>query len=96
MNLTPPTITGLAQVGQTLTADPGTWSHNPASFAYQWTDMTTGPIPGATQKTYVPVEANLGHSLTVAVVASAPSAVASALDFSQPANSALLAAIGVG
>jgi hypothetical protein len=30
-----PTITGTAQVGQTLTATTGTWTHNPTSFTYQ-------------------------------------------------------------
>jgi len=31
-----PTISGTPQAGQTLTATPGTWSGNPATYAYQW------------------------------------------------------------
>src|SRR5207248_11131028 len=35
-NTSPPTISGTAKVGQTLTADPGSWSGNPTSYAYHW------------------------------------------------------------
>jgi hypothetical protein len=36
-NLTPPTIVGIAQQGQTLTGDRGTWSADPpVTYAYQW------------------------------------------------------------
>jgi hypothetical protein len=31
-----PTISGTARVGQTLTANPGSWSGNPDAFSYQW------------------------------------------------------------
>jgi hypothetical protein len=63
-----PTISGTAQVGQTLTATTGTWTHNPTSFAYQWNRAGTA-IAGATASTYVPVAADVGSMLTVSVVA---------------------------
>lgn len=36
VNSTIPTITGMAQVGQTLTAGNGTWTNTPTSYQYQW------------------------------------------------------------
>ena len=51
MNLTPPAITGTAQVGNTLTASNGTWSNSPTSSSYQWArysgDCTRSPAPPA-------------------------------------------------
>lgn len=35
-NLTKPTISGVAKVGQTLTATPGTWSHSPTEQGIIW------------------------------------------------------------
>ncbi|MDQ6867126.1 MAG: hypothetical protein M3178_01420 [Pseudomonadota bacterium] len=67
-NSSVPTISGTAQVGQTLTATTGTWTHNPTSFTYQW-NRAGGAISGATASTYVPVAADVGNTLTVAVVA---------------------------
>ena len=68
--VTPPTISGKARVGRTLTADGGTWSAESPSFAYQW--MRDGaPIDGATEADYVLTTADAAASLTVAVTASA-------------------------
>ena len=91
-----PTISGTAQVGQTLTATTGTWTHNPTSFAYQWKRAGTA-IGGATASTYVPVAADVGNTLTVSVVATnsggssspATSAATSAVIDISPTNSAV-------
>ena len=68
VNISIPTISGIAKVGQTLTATTGTWTHNPTSFTYQWKRAGT-PISGATASTYVPVTGDVGNTLTVSVVA---------------------------
>ncbi|HEY5198571.1 MAG TPA: PQQ-binding-like beta-propeller repeat protein [Solirubrobacteraceae bacterium] len=69
----PPTISGPADVGGTLTADPGTWSGSPTGFAYQWEECqgpNCEPIDGATATTFVPGSAQLDYQLQVAVTAS--------------------------
>ena len=90
-NVTPPTITGTAEVGQKLVATRGTWTGNPTSFHFVWsrcdTDGACLTIANATKKTYVPTAADVGHTLRVTVTArnsaggtaaaSAPSAVVS-------------------
>jgi hypothetical protein len=64
-----PTITGTVKVGQTLTAEPGTWSPWPA-FSYQW--YADGqPIAGATQSQYQITASDVGKSFTVVVTATA-------------------------
>jgi hypothetical protein len=79
VNLSLPTISGTAQVGQTLTATTGTWTNpQPTSFTFQWKRAGT-PITGATAQTYVPVTADIGNTITVAVVginSAGPSAAA--------------------
>lgn len=56
-SLAPPTVTGVAQQGQTLTADPGRRSGAPSLFTYQWSRCDASgtncvPIAGATVQTY--------------------------------------------
>jgi hypothetical protein len=73
-NTAPPTISGTPKVGQTLTADPGSWSGNPTSFAYQWqrcdADVAAcSNLVGATGKTYGLPTADLGYRLRVVVTA---------------------------
>lgn len=69
VNAALPAISGTAQVGQTLTASNGTWTHTPTSYTYQWNSSAGGPISGATAATYVPVTGNIGNTLTVSVIA---------------------------
>ena len=76
VNQTPPTISGTAQVGQTLTALSGSWSGSPPiSYAYQWRrcDSAGGAcvdIAGATAASYVVSAADSGSTLRVRVAAS--------------------------
>jgi putative cell wall-binding protein/peptidoglycan/xylan/chitin deacetylase (PgdA/CDA1 family) len=65
-----PTITGTAQVGQALTADPGTWAPVAVSFAYQWLADGTA-ISGATLPSYTPVAGDVGKAITVQVTGTA-------------------------
>lgn len=50
-NTSPPTVTGTAQLGETLTVSTGTWEGDP-TFSYQWYRNEV-PIVGANQATYV-------------------------------------------
>jgi len=61
-----PTISGTAQVGQVLTADPGTWVPMPTTFGYQWL-RNGAAIAGATAPTYTAVAADAGASVSVRV-----------------------------
>jgi hypothetical protein len=66
-NTVAPTITGTAQVGETLTADPGTWTGRETPvLSYQW-NVGGEPVVGATGGTYEPVEADEGETVTVTV-----------------------------
>jgi hypothetical protein len=100
-NTAAPTISGQAREGSTLTANNGTWSNAPTSFAYQWQRCASdgtgcANISGATAKTYMLVAADVDHRVRVVVTAtnadgsasanSAPSAIVSAT--SAPTNTA--------
>src|SRR6185436_12094237 len=74
---TRPSISGTARDGDTLTADPGTWSGSQATFAYQWvrcdaTGTSCVDIPGATQSTYTAQPEDVGARLRVRVTATNP------------------------
>ncbi len=70
-----PTVEGTPRVGSTLTANVGVWTGNPTRYTYQWSsceppDRTNCvAIKGATSKTYVPVRADIGHTIKVDVTA---------------------------
>jgi uncharacterized membrane protein len=74
-NSTRPTITGKAQAGQTLTADPGSWhSNSKVDYSYQW--RRCGPVgancvnlPGATDRLYTVRPVDVGRTLRVLVTA---------------------------
>jgi hypothetical protein len=74
-NTSLPTIAGTPQVGQTLTASPGTWTGpGPITFAYQWDRCESKGdhckhIGGATNQTYVLATADGGHTIRVDVTA---------------------------
>ena len=73
-NTAAPTISGTAKVGAELTANDGTWSGNPTSYAYAWqrcdADIAACTnVVGATGKTYGVRIADLGYRLRVMVTA---------------------------
>jgi hypothetical protein len=73
-NTAQPTISGTTKVGQQLSADPGSWSGNPTSFAYQWqrcdADVAAcSNVAGATGKTYGLQTGDLGYRMRVVVTA---------------------------
>ncbi len=75
-NTNSPTISGLPQEGQTLTALEGGWQcePGPCTFAFQWQRCSAhgvdcGNIAGATAKTYVPGPPDVGSRLLVSVTA---------------------------
>jgi Subtilase family len=77
-NTSPPSISGRAQSGQTLTASPGTWTGAPSGYAYQWQrcDASGGncqAIAGASGTTYLVRDADVESRLRVLVSASNPS-----------------------
>jgi hypothetical protein len=64
-NLVLPAISGVAQVGETLYAWPGTWTQA-GTFTFQW-EADGSPISGATGQTYVPVVGQITDVITVEV-----------------------------
>ena len=73
-NTTRPSISGTPQVGESLTADPGTWTGGVRSFAYQWQRCAAAgsncvDVEGATGKTYGVRTIDAGSTLRVQVTA---------------------------
>jgi hypothetical protein len=69
-----PTISGTPQEGQTLHADPGSWTPDPNAYQYDWIRCDSGgsscSSTGVTSQNYLLTYADLGHTLKVAVSAS--------------------------
>ena len=59
------------EVGNTLTAVPGTWSPTGVALSYQWF-RDGSPIDDATESTHILQSPDLGRSVTVAVTGSKP------------------------
>jgi large repetitive protein len=73
-NTSPPTISGTALQGQTLTASPGNWSRNPTSYAYQWQRCNASggacaSLAGASATTYTLTSGDVGSTMRVVVTA---------------------------
>jgi hypothetical protein len=74
-NIAAPSISGTPRLGETLTAAPGGWTGSGSlGYAYQWQrcDRFGGScidLVGATSDEYEPVEADVGHALSVLVTA---------------------------
>ena len=81
----PPTVSGSARIGQTLSASPGTGSGDPTSFSYQWYDCAgtfgytpdawansndgCAPITDATDSTYTLQDSDHGYTILAEVTA---------------------------
>ena len=56
-NTVPPSVSGSAVAGETLSASTGTWTESPTSYAYQWQDCNSSgegcsSVSGATASSY--------------------------------------------
>jgi hypothetical protein len=74
-NIAPPTISGAAAQGRSLTASSGRWAGTPMpTFSYQWLRCQQGgascrSIPGATSLSYTAQLGDVGSSLEILVTA---------------------------
>jgi lysozyme len=93
LSIEPPTIVGVPQTAQVLSASPGTWQADPApALAYQWercTDTTAedcSAIAKATTSTYTVAPADVGFTLRVGVAATSRARTAWAASTAVPVN----------
>jgi hypothetical protein len=71
---TPPTISGTAVVGETLSASTGTWSGSPTSYGYQWSRCGSSgascvALSAATSSSYALTSADAGYAMRVTLTA---------------------------
>lgn len=79
VNTTVPVISGVTQVGSTLTTTDGIWTGSPMpTYAYQWKRGGVN-ITGATASSYLLVTADLAATITVTVMATNASGSANAI-----------------
>jgi hypothetical protein len=93
VNTAAPTISGVAQQGQTVTAVQGAWTNSPTGHSYQWlrcssTGTACSPIAGATDQTYEPLAGDVGHELEVQETAGNEGGLSAPAD--SPATTAVL------
>ncbi|GAA1526453.1 hypothetical protein BJ978_003038 [Agromyces terreus] len=72
-NLEAPSIVGDVVKGERVSADPGTWSHDDATFAFRWL-IDGEPVKGAkgVGPEYKVRGSDVGHALSVEVTATVP------------------------
>ena len=72
-NASPPTVTGNAGYGQTLSAGVGSWNNSPSQYAYQWQHCTssgcTNVASNGTGSTYILQATDSGNTMRVGVAA---------------------------
>jgi adhesin/invasin len=66
----PPSVSGDAASGQTMSESHGSWTNGPTSYAYQWQDCdgagnSCSAIAGATSQTYTLAAGDVGHTIRV-------------------------------
>jgi sugar lactone lactonase YvrE len=89
-NTAPPTISGVAEVGQELSATSGTWSGTePITYAYQWQSCDSLgesclDISGATSESYETTAGDTGGTLRVSVTATNAGGATSSTSESSP------------
>jgi hypothetical protein len=66
-----PMLSGVPQIGQTLTVDPGTWTPSVTAVSYQWYRSGVA-IDGATGSSYTVVAADVWKTISVNVTGSRP------------------------
>ncbi|MGA2321544.1 MAG: IPT/TIG domain-containing protein [Solirubrobacteraceae bacterium] len=75
VSISRPTVSGIAEQGQTLTLTPGEWANSPASIGDQWEDCNPSgsgcsAIAGATGQTYALAASDVGSTIRVQEIAS--------------------------